>query len=103
MIEKYQKEPEYVQEEYEGKLFIHNKPLEEWITVEQPIPDYFVKWNENGGDIVTRQQLDYLLKNHPIIDTKPQIFYDINKKKYVLWKDPRLPIFHPFSHIPPVQ
>jgi hypothetical protein len=39
------------------------------------------------------------MKMHPVLDTKPQIFYDTLKKKYVLWKDPRLPKIFPFGGV----
>ena len=36
-IEKKMKDPQYVQEEIDGELVIHNMKLEVWIPVEQPI------------------------------------------------------------------
>ena len=46
-IIKYSKEPQYVEEEIDGKLVMHNKPLEEWIREEQPIQDFQILWRED--------------------------------------------------------
>ena len=52
-IIKYSKEPQYVLKEIDGKLVIHNKPLEEWISEEQPVKEYLIQWREDdiGADI----------------------------------------------------
>lgn len=103
-IIKYSKEPQYVLKEIDGKLVIHNKPLEEWISEEQPVKEYLIQWREDdiGADIAASEQLRLLFLEYPIIESKPQIFYDALKKKYVLWKDPRLPkIFH-WGEIPAI-
>ncbi len=56
-IIKYSKEPQYVEEEIDGKLVMHNKPLEEWIREEQPIQDFQILWREDGicFDIATSE------------------------------------------------
>ena len=58
-IIKYSKEPQYVLEEIDGKLVIHNKLLEEWITEEQPVQEYLIQWKEDdiGADIASSEQL----------------------------------------------
>jgi hypothetical protein len=56
-IIKYSKEPQYVEEEIDGKLVMHNKPLEELIREEQPIQEFQILWREDGicFDIATSE------------------------------------------------
>ncbi len=77
-IEKGTEDPEGVQEVVDGELVIHNKKLEEWIPQEQPIELYGILWNSKEQDILSKEKLQHLFKKYPIVDSRPQMFYDKN-------------------------
>ena len=79
-IEKYTEDPEWVQEMVDGELVIHNKKLDEWIPQEQPVELYGILWNSEEQDILSLEKLKHLFEMYPIVDSRPQIFYDNDKK-----------------------
>ena len=76
-------------------MVVHNQKNEEQVLIEQPIETYMLFWSKkvHDSDCVSAAALEKLFQHFPFLDTKPQIFHDDVRNKYIIYKDPRLPTY----------
>ena len=102
-LEQKRNKPTFKREIINGKVVIHNKLMEKWVPEKGAMPQNMVeiRWQSGLVDDLSEIQYQKLISRYDFIDTPAKYFWNFERKCYVLYKDPILPLIKTYQIEPP--